>query len=220
MNVAKIFLEIQRRRASVTLVVLGAWATAVMGGWCWLISYGAQTNAPVGLPVNAWPESSQIRFCEGRWNLVLFAHPKCACTKATVREMHRLIVNLNREGDHRVEVKVLVSTPAYPSAEWTQTSLLQQIHDLPSATVQFDRGGHQSRKFAVNTSGTVMLFGPDRNLRFRGGITIARGHEGDSVGQGSIRALVSGRHSAITDAPAFGCTLCFDERPSGLEDVL
>jgi hypothetical protein len=59
----------------------------------------------------------------------------------------------------------------------------------------------------VETSGAVVLYDAAGKLAFRGGITAARGHEGDSFGRQRIMALLNGAHADRADAPIFGCAL-------------
>ena len=56
------------------------------------------------------------------------------------------------------------------------------------------------------TSGHALLFDRDGRLLFRGGITPARGHEGDNFGASAIAARLAGR-PARAEAPVFGCPI-------------
>jgi len=66
----------------------------------------------------------------------------------------------------------------------------------------------------------VLLYDAAGALRFSGGITAARGHEGDSMGAAAILSLLSAaspavtaalapeaRQTALRAAPVFGCPL-------------
>jgi hypothetical protein len=45
-------------------------------------------------------------------------------------------------------------------------------------------------------------------LRFRGGLTSARGHRGDSAGQRAILGMISGDPAASpAETPVFGCSI-------------
>jgi hypothetical protein len=58
-----------------------------------------------------------------------------------------------------------------------------------------------------------VLYGTDGRLLFRGGITGARGHEGDSAGRDAVVALISGGvSSAAVSTPVFGCQIL--QRPA------
>jgi hypothetical protein len=62
----------------------------------------------------------------------------------------------------------------------------------------------------VGTSGAVLLYSSDGKLLFQGGITPARGHQGDSFGRQRILALLDGDAPDRRDAPVFGCALASD----------
>jgi hypothetical protein len=64
-------------------------------------------------------------------------------------------------------------------------------------------------------SGFTLLYDPAGRLRFAGGITSARGHEGDSFGQRRILAVLSGDPADRADAPVFGCSLHGAARTGG-----
>ena len=56
------------------------------------------------------------------------------------------------------------------------------------------------------TSGHALLFDRDGHLLFSGGITPARGHEGDNFGASAIAARLAGR-PAPAETPVFGCPI-------------
>lgn len=70
-----------------------------------------------------------------------------------------------------------------------------------------DKGGIKAARFGAVVSGQSMLFDRDGQLLFNGGITIARGHTGESPGRVAIVSLVTTGKSARNAAPVFGCTL-------------
>jgi hypothetical protein len=74
-------------------------------------------------------------------------------------------------------------------------------------TVLRDDGGVEAARFGAHTSGAVLLYDAGGKLAFNGGITLARGHAGDSPGAERIAALVSGGVPALAAAPVFGCAL-------------
>ena len=77
----------------------------------------------------------------------------------------------------------------------------------------------EAHVFGAATSGQVLLYDEAGKLVFRGGITPARGHEGDSAGGEVVRRFLSarsGRRAADRSvsphaSDVFGCAL-FDRR--------
>lgn len=68
----------------------------------------------------------------------------------------------------------------------------------------------ETKRFGALTSGQVLAYDARGDLVFRGGLTAARGHEGESVGN---RALVSfaldpvGSNEIPPSSDVFGCSL-------------
>jgi len=63
------------------------WGTAVIAGFLALAGYEATPGATSPPPLE-WPASTAIpRASNGLATLLLFAHPKCPCTRATLKEL-------------------------------------------------------------------------------------------------------------------------------------
>jgi hypothetical protein len=68
-----------------------------------------------------------------------------------------------------------------------------------------------ARQFHATTSGQTLLYSPAGSLMFSGGITAARGHEGDNVGESTIVALLTGKPTDVVRTPVFGCPIVESE---------
>jgi hypothetical protein len=71
--------------------------------------------------------------------------------------------------------------------------------------VESDAGGSIAGQFHANTSGEVFVYDRRGKLRFHGGITAARGHAGDNLGESAVIAIASGEKSYVERSPIFGC---------------
>lgn len=78
---------------------------------------------------------------------------------------------------------------------------------IPDVVLREDESGALARSFGVETSGHALLYASDGHLVFEGGITSARGHEGDSAGKSAILSAVLGGAPAGASTPVFGCSL-------------
>ncbi|MGH9361550.1 MAG: RedB protein, partial [Thermoanaerobaculia bacterium] len=139
----------------------------------------------------------------GRSTLLMFAHPHCPCTRASVAELARLMPRL---GD-RLTAYVLVVQPPGTDDEWAATGLGERAAGIPGVTTLADRGGAEAARFGATTSGITLLYDADGRLLFSGGLTSARGHEGPSFGQRRIAALLTTGAADRQHAPVFGCSL-------------
>lgn len=188
------------------VAALAAWAVLVTAGFFALWRYKAAAAAPSQAgPPAAWPASSGLRPAPDRATLVLFAHPKCACTHATVTELARLMA---REHE-RVEARVAVVRPAEVPADWDDTELIARAAAIPGASVSRDEGGVEAARFGVKASGHVVVYDRGGRRLFSGGITSSRGHEGESFGTQRIHSLLTTGAADRGDAPVFGCA--FDD---------
>src|SRR5690349_12240576 len=79
-------------RPSLTVVAAAVWLSTVVAVMVLLIEY---SNSPgnSGAPPIHWPTHSQIAFDAKRPTLVMFAHPRCPCTRASVGELELLMAS-------------------------------------------------------------------------------------------------------------------------------
>jgi hypothetical protein len=184
-------------------ILAALWLLAVVAGFLALWIYKMRPGAEGMAAARNWPAQSRIHANAGRATLLLFAHPRCACTRASLSELAGLVARFHE----RLDAHVLLLAPPGEEPELARTSLWSSAERIPGVTVARDVGGTEAKRFGVETSCGVVLYDAAGKLAFRGGITAARGHEGDSFGRQRIAALLSGAHADRADAPVFGCAL-------------
>lgn len=162
-----------------------------------LWSYQAKPGAAAAAPVK-WPSGSQISTEASQPTLLVWIHPRCPCTRATIRELERLLVHLPDE----LDCQVVVTQPAGCENQFIETDLTRAARRLPGVTVVVDQQQTEAKRFGVGTSGQTLLYGADRSLLFSGGITAGRGHEGDSLGATSIKKMLAEGTPALGMEPA------------------
>lgn len=185
------------------------WALGVTAALVLLTHYKATPGEQAAAP-EAWPQQTALVREGSRAELLLFAHPRCACTRATVTELAKLLPKL----DGRARVRVLFAEPEGTAPGFSAGELFERAKAIPGVQVLVDRDGVEAKRFGASASGQVLLYGPDGALLFRGGITAARGHEGDNPGSERIAALLDGL-APLPTAPVFGCELSEAEALSG-----
>ncbi|MFT3924198.1 MAG: RedB protein [Myxococcales bacterium] len=185
-------------------MVAGAWLAVAVAGiaalWMYATTPGAGAQAP-----RAWPEDSAIKRGD-RFTLLMFAHPRCSCTRASLNEL-AWIVRQHRE---QVSTYVVFPQPAGTGSGWLQSTIVAFARSMGGIRVFEDQRGEESQRFRSMTSGQVLLYDPEGLLTFSGGITGSRGHEGDNLGRARVAALisgVSGRHARDVVSSVFGCEL-------------
>ncbi len=210
------------------IIGVAAWLAVVAAGLLTLTAHGAAAGPPASPPAElpADGELSPSLRRAGRAMLVVAAHPACPCTRATLRQLERVLASTrpaDSEAARGADVVVLFGGPLGDARTDRIASDLRAIAAaIPGVRLVDDPGGVQTASLGAKTSGTVLFYDRTGRLRFNGGITPGRGHEGDSAGADALRALL--REEAIDDVPAertsssatsvFGCEL-FDrsERP-------
>ena len=184
-------------QAALTLV----WAACLAAGSLLLVSHefspGASAAAPAG-----WPQDTALELSASTPTLLLFAHPRCPCTAATISELDRF---LSRRGSGFSSTIVFVRPESVQEA-WAHTANVAAARRIPSTQILFDDGG-LAEAFGAKTSGTAFVFDTIGVLRYQGGLTASRGHEGLNAGIEALESIASGRPPAVQTLPVFGCGL-------------
>ncbi len=182
--------------------LLGAWGFAVAAGMLALGAYMARPGDP-GAPPGAWPGGSALRLDGRRPTLLIFLHPRCPCSRASLAE---LAVVLDRCGE-QVAAHAVVFRPRAAAEGWFPPDLAAALAGSPGLGVYPDPGGEEARRFGVATSGHVLLYGGRGERIFSGGITPGRGEQGDNLGRAALLGTIMDTHGDDPATPVFGCSL-------------
>lgn len=179
-----------------------AWLAAIALGMGALAAYsftpGAQADAPPG-----WPAESGLRLSADKPTLVMVAHPHCSCSRASIAELARLMSRLGGQ----VAGYVVFVKPQGVAEDWERTDLWESVALIDGVALVGDPGGEVAAHFGAATSGQTYLYGSDGRLRFKGGITPTRSHQGDSVGRQRIISLVTEGKTDRSESAVYGCAL-------------
>lgn len=194
-------------------LIIPVWGSLVGTGMFWLQTYGNTPSATAAAPEH-WPATAQLDRQVGMPSLLVFVHPHCPCSQATIRELERLTAQLGAA----LPTHVVFLHPTGVPPNWHQTSLWSHAQEIPGVTVVEDVGGGITGQFGVATSGQALMYDADGRLQFSGGLTPARGHSGDSVGRDTILSLSrSGRSTPVIKSQCscvFGCPLFENATPT------
>lgn len=192
---------------------LAIWVASVCGTFLFLGRYGA-TSAERGPIARSWPADSDLDLDPTRANLLVFAHPRCPCTRATLENLAWEVTRWSQAPRTRVIFFVPgVHDPAEVAA-FADTDLRRRALELPGFEVELDPDGQEAARFGARTSGEVLLYGPDGKLRFAGGVTPSRGHQGPNLAASALRATLSNPPPEPCFAPVFGCSLSALDPPA------
>lgn len=199
-------MPISRRFLTLGLVL---WAGVAVAGFAVLASYETGAGDP-GDPPADWPARTALPAPTERPVLVVVAHPRCSCTRATVSELDRLV----RYTHDLADIYVLFVQPDGVEGEWTEDALWDKAQAVPGVQVVRDVGGYEARQFGAMTSGHALVYDGDGALRYSGGLTASRGHEGANAGRSAVQDLLMNGVAERDHMPVFGCPLhASDDHP-------
>jgi hypothetical protein len=161
------------------------------------------TAAPQHTFAKQWPASTQCTLDSVKPTLLMFIHPKCPCSGASLIEL----ADLKRRIGDRVQIQLVYLQPAGAPWECEETKHWVFGRELDPDSPFKDVAGEEHHRFGATTSGEVFVFLPDARLAFHGGITPARGHVGENAGSQAIESLVLHSKSAWRESAVFGCPL-------------
>lgn len=197
------FLHLKKQAVIVAAVAL--WVPTVAFGVNVLLKYSTTPGDP-GTPPTEWPRNSPIEREIGRADLVMFVHPQCPCSRASLGELAIIMAH-----SPKLEATVFFYLPAQEASAWARTDLWRTAAAIPGVHVLEDPAAATARTFGALTSGQTLLYNPDGHLLFRGGITGFRGHSGDNAGRSAILALLEMKtpwhNTSPVRTPVLGCSL-------------
>lgn len=184
-----------------TTALVFVWSAALIAGLIAMATYvsipGARHPAP-----DHWPSSTAILRATGFPSLVVFIHPRCSCSRASLRELDRLV-----QGHPGLSTTVVLVRFTSGVPDRTASDLRDLAAAVPGVQVVEDPAGDEAEAFGAQTSGESFLYAEDGRLLFQGGLTFARGHEGLSAGQQAIQSQLVRSSGSVAECPTYGCRL-------------
>jgi hypothetical protein len=108
---------------------------------------------------------------------------------------------------HSVTPWIVFYKPSTAAADWVATDLWHTAQTIPGAKIVTDPNGAEARRFGAQTSGETLVYDSEGQLQFSGGITTARGHEGDSAGKSAVLEILNHRETEFQKTPVYGCSI-------------
>ncbi len=142
---------------------------------------------------STWPVGSLLARDPDRFTVVMFVHPECTCSRASLVELATLAAATPAP---RVIVAFASTTPA--GDNWDRARGFERV---------LDPGGAEAHRFGAETSGHVVVYDAKAELRYSGGITGSRGHAGDNIGRRTALATLAGDAAHDVTHTVFGCGL-------------
>ncbi|MEO5969296.1 MAG: hypothetical protein ABIQ95_05165 [Bdellovibrionia bacterium] len=178
------------------------WILAVCIGFFFLEKYKS-TPGKAGTEFKVLPPQSEIDLSDKPYTLVMFGHPKCPCSRASLVELEKLMSVYSKN----FGIKIIFYHPKTATPDWFETDIVAKAKSLPDVKVTFDPDGRLANIIGARTSGMTYVFDKQRRQIFMGGITGSRGHEGENDGTRSIASIAETGKPILTTTKVFGCSL-------------
>lgn len=166
--------------------------------WIYSTTPGHQNAAPA-----RWPTFSTLPRASDRCTLVMFVHPQCPCSGASLSELAAILAH---SAGH-LHAEVVFLSPSGMSGSWVHTDLWKTALRLPETSTVSDPAGREAHLFHASVSGETLVYDSLGHLRFHGGITDGRGHAGDNPGCSAIQTYLNTGTIPLSRTPVFGCSL-------------
>ena len=188
------------------LVLCAIWFGAVGAGLQVMASYENTPGREGKLKLVLNPSSGRSKSPQ-QDTLMMFFHPQCPCSRASVAELSRIMAQCQG----RLHTDIYIFQPDSLPASWARSGLWQTAAAIPGVCVFPDINGDKARGLGGLTSGEALLYSEDGRLLFHGGITEGRGHEGDNDGHDAIVSLVWNGRATKLATPVFGCPILTEQ---------
>lgn len=203
------------------ILLMAVWLLLLSGGFGYLVYYQfkAGETGPGVAHVNqgiaqlmAIDVSSQLTSDlserigaeTGKPIAVVFLHPHCPCSQATVAMIERSLSTLPNE---QYEIMFIHYVSMDHDQQWNNSALIRKVHSIPRVTVIPDPHSHIAAAFGARISGEVLAFDSSGTRAYHGGVTNSRGHEGANPGIEAMEAVLRGETPELAELPTYGCVL-------------
>lgn len=179
-----------------SIVTIGSWLLICVGS-----IYGFQEyKNQAGLIGSDFSDSEGV--IKGPFHILMFIHPKCPCSVASLNALELII----RSCHSQPSAEVIVVGADESQIASNAFALVAKARAIPDAIVRSELL-NEAKLYGARTSGHLVVLNADKQELFRGGITPARGHEGQSVGMECVKSLLTGYAPAERTRPVYGCPL-------------
>lgn len=190
-------------------LLIGVWLVCVAAAWTGLLVHDRTPGPAATATTGKWPLNSSLHRVPGGPTLVMFAHPRCPCTRASLDELEKIVAQ-NR--DRGLKAYVVFFSPDASDGAWLKSDITAKASKINGVSVITDPGGRETSVFGAVTSGDLRVYDGNGDLRYSGGITAERGHPGDNDGQRTVTAMLQGVSSkapfyGARCGPVYGCRI-------------
>jgi hypothetical protein len=144
------------------------WVSAVLSGLVAVWRYEQSPGGRVDTPAE-WPQASRVKLDSDRFTLLMFLHPRCDCSRASLRQLESILSDI----PNQISAHVLFYKPLEESFAWAQTDIWRTAAVMRGVQLVIDNESFESETFGIVTAGQVVLYDPAVKLHFSGVIAAA-----------------------------------------------
>ncbi len=149
-----------------------------------------------------WPSSTALTRPRNTPVLLAFLHPLCPCSRASLAELARI----RSVARTRLQVVGVIGLPQGLNPTDAQP-MINSLRRIEGAQIFLDTDLTETHRFGCYTSGQALLYTAQGRLCYQGGMTGARGHEGDNAGKTALLAALELNLPGLASAPVYGCCM-------------
>lgn len=185
-----------------TGVLIAGWIGLLGGAFFFLVRYEQTPNATAASIATNFPPELKHYFSPDRTVLLMFVHPRCPCSRASLGELERLM----SRAPGTCDVGLVFYKPAHAPDDWVKTGLYTDAQRA-GWQIHIDPDGRLAERFGATTSGHILIYDASGRLCFSGGVTGSRGHWGDNYNESSALSVLKNGWSGASIHPVYGCPL-------------
>lgn len=154
-------------------------------------------------PQAQWPVSTQLRLDRDHGTLVVFLHPFCPCSRATLERLEQVLSDSSKK-----PTCCFMIAPVASSVEIDARSANLRLAKAMSPSRTFiDGNKSEARLFDPTTSGHVFYYDAGGSLRFSGGVLVERGSNQPNTFAEALYRAINNPTYPVVHTPVFGCSL-------------
>jgi hypothetical protein len=193
-------MKIKGSSKVVRIFLIVLWVVLFLSAYLFSINYSIKTEKVD--KENQTTDLVKRYLSSGQRVLFFFIHPKCSCTLASIDEFKDLLKDEYKD----IKIVAIVSTRSSVDNEFMYSESTNLIKELNQVEIFYDIGAIETQKLGIKTSGHLLFYDSLGNLLYSGGITVSRGHRGESVGKMELsRRMKSSNNYQKYMADAYGC---------------
>src|SRR4051812_11107369 len=145
----------ERYRAIFVAALLGVSVVSTGVGMHALIDFNEKPGLASAAPLR-WPPETALARQNGRTSLLVFLHPFCPCSGATLHGISKITEDFSSK--RRPDITVVFAGMA---------GARDTFGPIPGGTVVWDEDGREAQRFGVLKSGYTLLYSAAGDLLFR-----------------------------------------------------